>query len=227
MKKIYLLITIFCVSAVTMFAQQSKNSGLPEQLTKLMFSENIITRFYVDSVNEPKLVEAGIKAMLKELDPHSTYSTPKEVKSINEAMQGNFEGIGIQFNIVEDTLFVIQTTLNGPSEKAGILAGDRIVEVDDTIIAGVKMDRGDIMSRLRGPKDSKVKIKVLRRGVREPLIFNLIRDKIVTSSLDAAYMVDKKNGYIRINSFTTTTYNEFVAKLDSLQRRGMKNLIID
>ena len=227
MKKIYLLITIFCVSAVTMFAQQSKNSGLPEQLTKLMFSENIITRFYVDSVNEPKLVEAGIKAMLKELDPHSTYSTPKEVKSINEAMQGNFEGIGIQFNIVEDTLFVIQTTLNGPSEKAGILAGDRIVEVDDTIIAGVKMDRGDIMSRLRGPKDSKVKIKVLRRGVKEPLIFNLIRDKIVTSSLDAAYMVDKKNGYIRINSFTTTTYNEFVAKLDSLQRRGMKNLIID
>lgn len=209
-----------------MFAQQ-QGGGLPEQLTKLMFSENIITRFYVDSVNEPKIVEEGIKAMLKELDPHSTYSTPKEVKSINEAMQGNFEGIGIQFNIVDDTLFVIQTTLNGPSEKAGVLAGDRITEVNDTVIAGVKMDRGDIVSRLRGPKDSKVKIKVLRRGVNTPLVFNLIRDKITTSSVDAAYMVDKNNGYIHINSFTTTTHKEFVEKLDSLQKVGMKNLIID
>ena len=103
---------------------------MPEQLTKLMFSENIITRFYVDSVNEPKIVEAGIKAMLKELDPHSTYSTPKEVKSLNEVMQGNFEGIGIQFNLVEDTLFVIQTTLNGPSEKAGILPGNEPPETN-------------------------------------------------------------------------------------------------
>ncbi len=224
-KKLYSLALLLCAS-VSLFAQQA-SSGLPEQLTKLMFSENVITRFYVDSVNEPKIVEAGIKAMLKELDPHSTYSTPKEVKAINEAMQGNFEGIGIQYNMVEDTLFVIQTTLNGPSEKAGILPGDRFVEVDDTIIAGVKMDRGDIMPRLRGPKGSKVKIKVLRRGVKGPLIFNLVRDKIVTSSIDAAYMVDKKNGYIHINSFTGTTYNEFVSKLDSLQKMGMKNLIID
>ena len=226
MKKFcFFIIMLFCASIMQMFAQQQ--GGLPEQLTKLMFSENIITRFYVDSVNESKIVEEGIKAMLKELDPHSTYSTPKEVKSINEAMQGNFEGIGVQFNIVDDTLYVIQTTLNGPSEKAGILAGDRIVEVNDTVIAGVKMDRGDIVSRLRGPKDTNVKIKVVRKGVNTPLIFNLTRDKIVTSSVDAAYMIDDKNGYIHINSFAVTTHKEFVEKLDSLQKQGMKNLIID
>ncbi len=226
MRKILMTICTLLTALMCVYAQQGGN-GMPEQLTKLMFSENIITRFYVDSVNEPKIVEAGIKAMLKELDPHSTYSTPKEVKSLNEAMQGNFEGIGIQFNLVEDTLFVIQTTLNGPSEKAGILPGDRIVSVNDTTIAGVKMDRGEIMRRLRGPKGTVVKIDVRRRNVPTPLTFNLTRDKINTYTVDAAYMIDKKNGYIHINSFAATTYEEFSAKLDSLQRLGMKNLIID
>lgn len=218
---IYLVITCACIYA------QQEGSRMPEQLTKLMFSESLITRFYVDSVNEPKIVEAGIKAMLKELDPHSTYSTPEEVKSLNEAMQGNFEGIGIQFNIVEDTLFVIQTTLNGPSEKAGILSGDRIITVNDTTIAGVKMDRGEIMRRLRGPKGSNVKVEIMRRNVDKPITFNLTRDKIKTYTVDAAYMIDKRNGYMHINSFATTTYEEFSAKLDSLQRLGMKNLILD
>lgn len=220
----------FLVAFSTLFTAayaQENGNGMSEQLTKLLFSESLINRFYVDDVDEAKIVEAGIKAMLKELDPHSTYSTAKEVKSINEAMQGNFEGIGIQFNIVDDTLFVIQTTLNGPSEKAGIVAGDRIITVNDTAIAGVKMDRGDIISRLRGPKGSKVKVEVLRRGVGKPLVFELLRDKIETYSVDAAYMVDSKNGYIHINSFAATTYKEFVTKLDSLKRLGMKNLIID
>lgn len=211
----------------TVVRAQEQGQGLPEQLTKLLLSESMITRYYVDEVDEPKIVEAGIKAMLKELDPHSTYSTPDEVKSINEAMRGNFEGIGIQFNIVDDTLFVIQTTLNGPSEKAGILAGDRIVTVNDTAIAGVKMDRGEIMKRLRGPKGSSVKLEVMRRGLSAPILFNLIRDKINTYSVDAAYMVDKKVGYIHINSFAATTHHEFVTKLDSLKKRGMKNLILD
>lgn len=225
MKKLfYAAVTLLALTFTTAKAQEN---GLPEQLAKLLHSENIITRFYVDAVNENKVVEAGIRAMLKELDPHSTYSTPEEVKSINEAMQGNFEGIGIQFNIVEDTLYVIQTTLNGPSEKAGIMAGDRIVSVNDTAIAGVKMSRGDIMKRLRGPKGSTVKINIVRNGVPQQLVFNLTRDKIVTHSVDAAYMVDKKNGYIHINSFGATTHQEFVTKLDSLKRLGMKNLILD
>lgn len=227
MKPRYIIINLILYLCVATVSAQTQEGGLPEQLTKLMFTESMITRFYVDKVDEPKIVEAGIKAMLKELDPHSTYSTPKEVKSINEAMAGNFEGIGIQFNIVEDTLFVIQTTLNGPSEKAGILPNDRIIAVNDTAIAGVKMDRGEIMSRLRGPKGTEVKIDVVRRGVKAPLVFNLIRDKIVTSSVDAAYKIDKNNGYIHINSFTSTTHKEFVSKLDSLKELGMKNLILD
>lgn len=225
-KRFLAFLVAFSTLFTAAYAQENGN-GMSEQLTKLLFSESLINRFYVDDVDEAKIVEAGIKAMLKELDPHSTYSTAKEVKSINEAMQGNFEGIGIQFNIVDDTLFVIQTTLNGPSEKAGIVAGDRIITVNDTAIAGVKMDRGDIISRLRGPKGSKVKVEVLRRGVGKPLVFELLRDKIETYSVDAAYMVDSKNGYIHINSFAATTYKEFVTKLDSLKRLGMKNLIID
>lgn len=225
-KNIVLLFALLALPLTTICAQQ-QGATIPEHLAKLLFSENIISRYYVDEVNEAKMVEEGIKAMLKELDPHSTYSTPDEVKSLEEAMRGNFEGIGVQFNIVDDTLFVIQTTLNGPSEKAGILPGDRIVTVNDTAIAGVKMDRGDIMKRLRGPKGSTVKLSVMRRGLAEPLIFNLVRDKINTYSVDAAYMVDKKVGYIHINSFAATTHQEFVSKLDSLKKQGMKNLILD
>lgn len=211
---------------ISLFAQEAEIK-MPEQLTKLMFTHNIISRFYVDSIPETKMVESGIKAMLKELDPHSTYSDPKEVKALMEAMQGSFEGIGVQFNMVSDTLYVIHTTEGGPSEKAGILAGDRIVAVNDTAIAGVKMERSEIMRRLRGPKGSQVKVEVRRRAVNRPLYFTLTRDKIATSSVDAAYMIDKKNGYISINSFGATTYKDFSTKLDSLKRRGMKNLIID
>ncbi|MBR2302116.1 MAG: PDZ domain-containing protein [Bacteroidaceae bacterium] len=211
---------------ISLFAQEAEIK-MPEQLTKLMFTHNIISRFYVDSIPETKMVESGIKAMLKELDPHSTYSDPKEVKALMEAMQGSFEGIGVQFNMVSDTLYVIHTTEGGPSEKAGILAGDRIVAVNDTAIAGVKMERSEIMRRLRGPKGSQVKVEVCRRAVNRPLYFTLTRDKIATSSVDAAYMIDKKNGYISINSFGATTYKDFSTKLDSLKRRGMKNLIID
>ena len=204
-----------------------KRPTVPEQLNKLMIAESMITRFYVDSVNETKMVEEGIKAMLKQLDPHSTYSDPKEVRSLMEAMQGNFDGIGVQFNIVEDTLLVIQTTPNGPSEKVGVLAGDRIVSVNDTAIAGVKMDRYDIMRRLRGKKGTKAHIEVVRRGVNRLIPFDIIRDKISTSTIDAAYMLDKKRGYIRISSFGQKTHKEFVEKLDSLQKQGMNDLVLD
>ncbi|MBR5149934.1 MAG: PDZ domain-containing protein, partial [Bacteroidaceae bacterium] len=164
---------------LAIFSQGStKRSVLPEQLNKLMITESMITRFYVDSVNEVKVVEEGVKAMLKQLDPHSTYADPKEVKSLMESMQGNFDGIGVQFNMVEDTLVVIQPTMNGPSEKAGIMAGDRIISVDDTIIAGVKMDRYNIMRRLRGKKGTKVHLEVMRRGVSSLLPFDIVRDKI-------------------------------------------------
>ena len=227
MKKI-IFVALLTLATMTMTAQETKRrSLLPQQLNKLMLTESMITRFYVDSVDEAKMVESGVKAMLKELDPHSTYSDPKETKSIMEAMQGNFDGIGIQFNIVDDTLLVIQPTANGPSEKLGVLAGDRIISVNDTTIAGVKMDRYDIMRRLRGKKGTKVHIEVVRRGVNRVIPFDIIRDKISTSTIDAAYMLDKKRGYIRISSFGQKTHEEFVAKLDSLQKEGMNSLVLD
>ena len=221
MKKIILLIAILSTAFAT------KAQELPEHIMKLMYTSNIISRFYVDDADNDKITEVGIKAMLKELDPHSTYSDPKETKSLLEQMQGSFGGIGIQFNIVDDTLYVIQTTKNGPSERMGILAGDRIIAVNDTAIAGVKMERNDIMTRLRGEKGTNVKVDVVRRGIDRILTFNLTRDDISTATVDAAYMIDKNNGYIRITSFGAKTHEEFVTKLDSLKERGMKNLILD
>lgn len=210
-----------------LFALAAKAQEMPEHFLKLMYTSNIITRFYVDDADNDKIAEAGIKAMLKELDPHSTYSDPKETKALMEQMQGSFSGIGIQFNIMSDTLYVIQTTKNGPSERAGVLAGDKIIAVNDTAIAGVKMERADIMSRLRGAKGSEVKITVKRKGISRNLEFNLVRDDISTETVDVAYMIDKKNGYIRITSFGAKTHEEFVARLDSLKSLGMKNLILD
>ena len=221
MKKLFLL------AAIVLLSIGAKAQQMPEHIMKLMYTGNIITNFYVDDADNGKVTEEGIKAMLKALDPHSTYTDPKETKALLEQMEGSFGGIGIQFNIVSDTLYVIQTTNNGPSERAGILAGDKIVAVNDTVIAGVKMERSDIMSRLRGPKGTTVNVEVVRRGIDRKLNFSLVRDDISTETVDVAYMIDKKNGYMRITSFGAKTHNEFVTKLDSLQKRGMKNLILD
>ena len=221
MKKI--IFFVFALSVV----MGTKAQQMPEHLLKLMYTGNIISNFYVDSPDNDKIAEEAVKAMLKELDPHSTYTDKKETKALLEQMQGSFSGIGIQYNMVSDTLYVIQTTPNGPSERAGILAGDKVVEVNDTVIAGVKMTRTDIMSRLRGKKGSQVKVGIVRRGINRLLEFNLVRDDISTETVDAAYMIDKKNGYIRITSFGAKTHNEFVAKLDSLKGLGMRNLVLD
>ncbi|NDV64189.1 S41 family peptidase [Bacteroides sp. 224] len=194
---------------------------------KLQFAHFAITNLYVDSVDDNRLVEEAIIKMLAELDPHSVYADPEEVKRMNEPLAGNFEGIGVQFNILEDTLFVIQPVSNGPSEKAGILAGDRIVAVNDTAIAGVKMNTEEIMRRLRGPKDSKVELTIARRGVGELLVFTVKRDKIPILSLDASYMIQPKVGYIRINRFGATTIEEFNKALKELKKKGMKDLILD
>ncbi len=220
MKKIIFLFSMLL--SLSSYAQE-----MPEHVLKLLYTGNIISRFYVDDADNNKIAEVGIKAMLKDLDPHSTYTDPKETKALMEQMQGSFGGIGIQFNIISDTLYVIQTTQNGPSERAGILAGDKIIAVNDTTIAGVKMERADIMTRLRGEKGTNVKVDVIRRGIERILTFDLVRDDISTETVDAAYMIDNKNGYIRITSFGAKTHQEFTTKLDSLKRHGMKNLILD
>lgn len=196
-------------------------------LRKLQIAEMAINSLYVDSVDEQKLVEDGIRGMLEKLDPHSSYLTAKEVKEANEPLQGNFEGIGVQFNMVEDTLLVIQPVTGGPSERVGIVAGDRIVSVNDTAIAGVKMSKEEIMRRLRGPKGTKVRLGVVRHGIADVLSFKVVRDKIPVRSIDAAYMIRPTIGYIRIGNFGATTYDEFCESLKRLQKQGMASLILD
>lgn len=196
---------------------------------KLRMAEAAVAQFYVDTVNEDKLVESAIRSMLEELDPHSAYSNPEETKELNEPLAGNFSGIGISFNMNQDTLYVISTVAGGPSERVGLLAGDRILKVNDTIIAGVKMRNTDIMKRLRGPKGSNVNVNVLRRsaGKSDTISFNITRADIPINSIDAAYMVDNKTGYIRLSRFSAETRNEMEKALKDLKKKGMEQLILD
>ncbi len=222
MKRLLLVTLLLSVIAGEVRAQ-----GQSEGMRKLSLADFAITNLYVDEVDENKLVEDAIRGMLDELDPHSTYTTAEETKEMNEPLQGNFSGIGIQFNMNKDTLYVIQTIVGGPSEKVGILAGDRIITVNDTVIAGVKMKNTDIMKRLRGEAGTEVRVSVLRKGVKEPIEFRIIRDKIPIYSIDASYMADKETGYIRVSRFAATTDKEFADALKSLKKKGMKNLIVD
>lgn len=158
--------------------------------SKLRYAERVIERYYVDTVNADHVVEEGIRAMLKTLDPHSQYSDKEETRELTEPLDGNFSGVGIQFNMLTDTLYIIQTVAGGPSEKVGILAGDRIIMVNDTVISGVKMKNTDVMKRLRGPKGTKVNVKVQRKGVDGLIDFVITRGDIPIYSVDASYMVD-------------------------------------
>ena len=218
--------TLLLLTAVhaTLHAQMTSNDTL---LRKLHMAEICINNLYVEEVDEKKLVEDAIKGMLEKLDPHSSYLDAKEVKASNETLQGSFEGIGIQFNMVEDTLMVIQPVTNGPSEKVGIIAGDRIITVNDSTIAGVKKSREEIMRCLRGPKGSKVKLGIKRQDIDELLTFTVTRDKIPVKTVDAHYMVEPGIGYIRIGSFGSTTHQEFMECLEQLQQQGMSKLLLD
>lgn len=223
----YVFTVIVSLLSVSAFAQFRVNHNDESPLRKLQFAEVAISNLYVDKVDEEKLVENAIRGMLDKLDPHSSYLTPKEVEQSNEPLNGNFEGIGVQFNMIEDTLLVIQPVTNGPSEKVGIIAGDRIVSVNDTAIAGVKMSKEEIMKRLRGPKGTKVRLGIVRQGIKDLLKFTVVRDKIPVKSVDATYMIRPGIGYIRIGSFGATTHDEFVESLSRLQQQGMVHLILD
>ena len=218
---------IYAVALLLFSLGVSAQRGGDEHLRKLLYAEREIKNFYVDSVSEQKLVEDAIRGMLDKLDPHSSYSTPEEVKAMNEPLNGNFEGIGVQFQMLQDTLMVIQPVTNGPSEKVGIIAGDRIVTVNDTAIAGVNMAKEEIMKRLRGPKGTKVRLGIVRSGIKDQLKFTVVRDKIPVKSIDAAYIIRPAIGYIRIGKFGALTYDEFVEALEKLKEQGMQDLILD
>ena len=225
MKRLFFPLLILSVFAASISAQRTNNNNTNAR--KLQLALYAISNLYVDTTNETKLVEDAIIGMLKELDPHSTYSDPEETKEMTEPLQGNFDGIGIQFNMLTDTLYVIQVIPGGPSEKVGLMAGDRIIMVDDTLIAGVKMKNTDVMKRLRGPKNTEVRVKVQRNGVPDLIEFKIIRGKIPVYSLDAAYMADKRTGYIKLNRFAASSADEFREALAKLKKQGMKHLILD
>ncbi len=222
MRKIALFTILAIATSLVAHAQR-----IPSELQKLLNAEYAISRLYVDSVSHSKLIEDAIVGMLEKLDPHSSYSTAAERKELEEPLQGEFSGIGIQFNMKKDTLYVIQTIAGGPSEKVGIMPGDRIVFVNDTTIAGVKIKNSEIQKKLRGKKGTKVTVKIKRGDNPELITFVITRDKIPLYSVEAGYMLDDKTGYIKISSFGTKTYDEMMKALAKLSRQGMKQVIFD
>lgn len=204
-------------------------NGQEVQQNQLKFGRllRLVDSYYVDSANVDALTEKAIVHLLSELDPHSVYISKDEVDKMNEPLKGNFEGIGISFNIFKDTLLVTTTISGGPSEKVGLRAGDRIVEVDDKNIAGIGLKNTDVFDMLRGDKGTKVNLKILRKNYAELLDFTIIRDKIPIFSLDASFMLDGNTGYIKLNKFSATTTEEFTAAMNQLKQENMKNLILD
>lgn len=241
MKKFYTILLSLLLLAPALAAQKrngangsdKKGNTQVEQprrfnaLNKINLVAAAVSRLYVDVIDEDTIAEKTIAAMLKQLDPHSTYLPPHEAQQTLETLSGKFDGIGIQINMLEDTLFVVQTVVGGPSEKAGILPGDRIISVDDSIIAGVKLAVNDIITMLRGKRGSKVSIGIMRRGVAEPISFTITRDKIPVNSIDATYMLDDTTGYIRLSRFAESSAEEMEKAVKSLRKEGMRNLILD
>ena len=188
---------------------------------------NLIEDYYVDSTNLSKITEKVIIDMLRDLDPHSTYISAEDVKEANQPLLGNFEGIGISFNLLHDTIIVIEPIPGGPSEKVGLLAGDRIVTINGEKVSGIRITTTGVRNRLMGPKGTVVNLGVFRKGVRNILDYTIVRDKIPINSLDAAYMLDKETGYVKLNKFAATTDKEFRDALVQLKQKNMKNLVID
>ncbi len=194
---------------------------------KLSALIDFIEEEYVDTVNKAELIESAIPMILESLDPHSLYIPAKELQSMNEPLEGNFEGIGIQFNIQKDTVMVVNTIPGGPSEMVGVMPGDRIVKVNDSLIAGVKITNSQIMKLLKGKRGTKVIVSVSRKSFDELINFDIIRDRIPLESVDVAYMVNDEIGYIKISKFALTTYDEFIEAITILKSKGLKKLIVD
>lgn len=223
MKKILLALCVL----LSLNMQARVEPELNKHVSKLYTTLYLLSEMYVDSVDNKQMVDEAIDAMIKELDPHSDYMTAEEVAEMNEPLQGGFDGIGISFNMMNDTLFIVEVIVGGPSEKVGLQAGDRIMKVNGENIAGVKMSSKEVMKRLKGPKGTKVEVSVKRRNQKEWIDFTIVRDKIPMYSLDAAFMLSRNIGYIKISRFGATTMDEYHEAFKELQAQGMKQLILD
>lgn len=232
-KQIFLPIifaTIFIIGLAggRFFTQKTlKNDTLQPVVSKLNSMLDFIESEYVDSISKEDIVEKAIPEILKELDPHSQYIPARELQSMNEPLEGNFDGIGIQFNIQEDTIVVISVIQSGPSEKIGLLAGDRIVKVNDTIVAGVKITNEKVIKKLKGKKGTTVNVKIRRKHEKELLSFDIIRDQIPLYSVDASFMLTGNIGYVKISKFAKTTQFEFRRAVSRLKKKGMTKIVVD
>ncbi len=214
----------FLISSLQVIAQTEE---LDDNHLKIIRAIQFVSMGYIEDVDEEKLVEDAIRGMLKELDPHSVYYSKEEIQKANEPLIGSFEGIGIQFNIIRDTIVVISPISGGPSEKVGIMPGDRIVEIDGKNSTGSTINNRYVQDKLRGDKGSKVDVGIVRHGVSDILDFTITRDKIPINSLDAAFMATPDIGYIRLNRFSRTTMKEYREAFNELRDKGMKHMILD
>ncbi|NEW83308.1 MAG: S41 family peptidase [Mariniphaga sp.] len=221
--------TLLLLALLITFGQSAiQAQDVQEQAIKFGRVLNLIERFYVDTTNINRLTENAISEMLSTLDPHSVYISKDEVAEMNQPLEGNFEGIGISFNVFQDTLMVMTTIPGGPSELVGLRPGDRIIKVDAKVVANIKLKTPDVFKLLRGDKGTKVNLTVLRKGEPAPLEFTIIRDKIPIFSLDASFMLTKETAYIKLNKFAATTIDEYKEAMKALNANAkVKNLVLD
>ena len=222
-----ILFSLFLLISSLLTAQTLDKTELLSTDNKMSFTLNMIRYYYAEKPDMPKIVEKGIVNMLKELDPHSVYITKEDVQKMNEPLIGNFDGVGISFQIMKDTIHVVDVIRGGPSEKVGVMPGDKIIKVDDKIATGDSIKNDFVFKNLRGVKGTKVILTIERRGRKEPIIFEIIRDKIPITSVDTWFMLDKTLGYIRLDRFAQKSTEEVVEAIQDLQKQGMKELIFD
>ena len=230
-----LILNIFRISSLLIFMllfetftqaqtqRQDPNAGIK----KYNAAMQMINYAYVDTVNDARLVEKAIVETLKELDPHSVYISKKDVQKANEPLEGNFEGIGVQFEILKDTITVVHSIPGGPSERLGIMSGDKIVKIDGEVVVGKKITNQFVLDHLRGKRGTKVNVSIFRKGKKDLIDYTITRDKIPINSIDAAYMIRPGLGYINLNKFAQTSMQEFTDAVKLLNSQGMKNLILD
>ncbi|MFK7757430.1 MAG: S41 family peptidase [Flavobacteriales bacterium] len=220
-----ILSTLLLITVTTViYSQQLDERATTEKFNKALY---YINNLYVDSVDANELVEIALTKMLEELDPHTSYIPAEEVKKASEPLKGNFEGIGVQFNVLKDTIFIVQTISGGPSEKIGLMANDKIITIDGENVAGIGIQNSDVIAKLKGTKGTKVTVGIKRGKSRDIVPYTITRDKIPIYSVDASYMIDSKTGYIKVNRFSATTQEEMTEALLELKSDGMKDLVLD
>lgn len=224
---LFALLSCFSTPMFAQIVQPTETRHKYDQAEKFSEVLNLVRTYYTDTVNEENLVEDAIKKTLEDLDPHSSYVPSKDVKRSEEQLVGNFEGVGITFQILKDTIMVLEVIPGGPSEKVGLHAGDKIVKVNDTVVAGVKIENEGVIKKLRGPKGTKVRVSMMRQGETGLIDFNITRDKIPIYSITASYMVQPGVGYVRLERFSATSLQEFSQAVEKLRAQGMKDLIFD